>query len=75
MSRGWKRICTRVFIVCVGREPHHLHLFRDNVRARLDKEADRNRATTLQKDSELRELQNKLDRVVSFIQSSHVLFI
>ncbi|CAE6423645.1 unnamed protein product [Rhizoctonia solani] len=35
----------------------------ESVRARLDKEADRNRATTLQKDSELRELQNKLDRV------------
>ncbi|KAF8744823.1 Filament-forming protein, partial [Rhizoctonia solani] len=33
------------------------------VRARLDKEADRNRATVLQKDSELRELQSKLDRV------------
>ncbi|CAE6443155.1 unnamed protein product [Rhizoctonia solani] len=35
----------------------------ESVRARLDKEADRNRATILQKDSELRELQNKLDRV------------
>ncbi|QRW15125.1 Nucleoprotein TPR [Ceratobasidium sp. AG-Ba] len=35
----------------------------ENVRARLDKEADRNRATMLQKDSELRELQTKLDRV------------
>ncbi|QRW27003.1 Nucleoprotein TPR [Rhizoctonia solani] len=33
------------------------------VRARLDKETDRNRATVLQKDSELRELQSKLDRV------------
>jgi hypothetical protein len=40
---------------------------RESVRARLDKEADRNRATMLQKDSELRELQGKLDRVVSFI--------
>ncbi|KAG8753074.1 hypothetical protein FRC12_011679, partial [Ceratobasidium sp. 428] len=35
----------------------------ENVRARLDKEADRNRATMLQKDAELRELQGKLDRV------------
>ncbi|KAJ1309970.1 hypothetical protein OPQ81_006728 [Rhizoctonia solani] len=35
----------------------------ESVRARLDKEADRNRATILQKDSELRDLQNKLDRV------------
>ncbi|CAE6455240.1 unnamed protein product [Rhizoctonia solani] len=34
----------------------------ESVRARLDKEADRNRATVLQKDSELRELQGKLDR-------------
>ncbi|KAH7340679.1 hypothetical protein B0J17DRAFT_612069 [Rhizoctonia solani] len=35
----------------------------ESVRARLDKEADRNRATVLQKDAELRELQTKLDRV------------
>ncbi|KAG9124547.1 hypothetical protein FRC07_011170 [Ceratobasidium sp. 392] len=35
----------------------------ESVRARLDKEADRNRSTILQKDSELRELQGKLDRV------------
>ncbi|CAE6407335.1 unnamed protein product [Rhizoctonia solani] len=35
----------------------------ESVRARLDKEADRNRATVLQKDSELRELQGKLDRI------------
>ncbi|CAE6518386.1 unnamed protein product [Rhizoctonia solani] len=35
----------------------------ESVRTRLDKEADRNRATVLQKDSELRELQARLDRV------------
>lgn len=40
---------------------------RESVRARLDKEGDRNRATMLQKDSELRELQSKLDRVVSSV--------